>query len=179
VGKKIAISSLEGINWPPCCAKCTSKDNLTWASATSGRVTSVAPTLGGAVRIKSELLELSYPVCKAHAKGLMLANFITRNTSGFKMLRGFFYYMGAMSIILLVTLLARLVMPSPTANNIPPAMLAVFAFCALAFIAIVGSFRKLPLRIAKQSKDDTTISFANVLYANEFVKLNRQRIVSH
>ena len=178
MGKKVTLSTLESVNWPACCAKCISRSNLTWASATSGRVTSVSPTLGGAVRIKSELLDLSYPVCEEHAKGLVLANFLTRNTFGFKMLRGFIYLMAPMSVIVLVTLLARLIMHSPNAAGMPVGMAIVYVFFVAAFVAIMISFRMLPLRISKQTENGTTITIGNTLYANEFVKLNRQNIAS-
>lgn len=179
MGTTVTISSTEDISWPASCSKCRTSENLTWASATSGRVTSVAPTLTGAISIKSELLDLSFPVCKAHTNGLGLANFFTRNTSGIKMLRGFFYLLGPISLLVVGTFLVRLITQHQSNTELSLGMMAIFVFCAIVFSLILNSYRTLPVRISKQTEDFVSIKFQNDLFAKEFVRLNRQHIVDN
>lgn len=177
MSRKINLSRDHQISWPACCAKCGKKEDLTWASATSGRVTSVAPTLSGAIRIKSELLDLNYPVCQRHAKGLAMANAITRNTFGFKALRGMAYILGPMSVLFLLALPIVLISPSRTQPDLPLAMIALYVALAGAFLMIIRAFRTLPLRIDNQTKDDISIKFGNAQYASAFARLNREGVV--
>lgn len=174
---KITLSRDHQISWPACCARCGTKEDLTWASATSGRVTSVAPTLSGAIRIKSELLDLAYPVCQRHAKGLALANAITRNTFGFKALRGLTYFLGPPSVLFLLALPIVLISPSRTQPDVPLAMVALYVFLAGALLMIILAFRTLPLRINKQTRDDISIQFGSARYASAFARLNREGVI--
>lgn len=179
MSKTIKLATDHPISWPARCAMCGTKNDLVWASATSGRVTSVAPTLSGAVRVKSELLDLSYPVCQQHAKGLALANTVTRNTLGFKLLRGVTYFLGPLAILPLVMLPLRWFVPSATPRaGTPVALFAIMAIFVVALIVIVRSFRALPLRIEKQTEDTMSIKFRQDRYANEVVKLNRDGVIS-
>ncbi|HJW02304.1 MAG TPA: hypothetical protein VJ548_03405 [Azospira sp.] len=179
MAKTVTISSTENIQWPESCSKCCSNETLAFASATSGRVTSVSPTLTGAVRIKSELLDLSFPVCKNHASGLGMANFFTRNTSGIKMLRGFFYLLGPISLLIVGTFLFRLVTQHQSKSELPLGMMSLFVFCSTIFILILNSYRTLPVRISKQTEDFVSIRFANDLYAKEFARKNRHQVIDN
>jgi hypothetical protein len=128
------------------------------ADATSGRVTSIAPTLTGEVRVKSELLELRYPVCTQHAKGIAAFNFATRNTAGLRALRVFLYCFGPASILVF---LRRLV---PGLHNValPFDFAALLAACAAAFVFVVVAFRKLPVRVVSLSEDAISVRFKNL-----------------
>jgi hypothetical protein len=179
MAKTVTILSTEDIQWPSSCSKCRSNKKLTWASATSGRVTSVAPTLTGAISIKSELLDLSFPVCAEHSSGLGLANFFTRNTSGIKMLRGFFYLLGPLSLLVIATSIIRLVTHHQSKTSIPFGLMAIFIFSAVVFLLILRAYRTLPVRISGQTEDSVSIKFNNDLYAKEFVRLNRQHVADN
>jgi hypothetical protein len=182
MAKKIAIATNSEIHWPPLCAMCRRKDGLSLVDLTSGRVTSVLPNLMGGVTIRSQLVELSYPLCATHGRGLSVANFFTRNTTGFKWLRGYLYFLGPICLIGAIALpIARFARRNnPSAADMagfPTEMYLVFVAIAAMFLWLIFATRKLPLRVSGQTADVITLSFRNVLYANDFVKLNRSIVV--
>jgi hypothetical protein len=178
MAKKIEISTSEKIAWPASCAACRSKENLTLASATSGRVTSVSPSLTGAVKFESEILDISFPVCQRHSKGLNFANFMTRNTAGLKFLRVLIYFFGILSIPSVIMYPIKLIKPSQTGMNISVEMILLNAAFLIALIVLIRSFMKLPIRIDKQTANSLALKFRNDLYAVDFVKLNPQSTIS-
>ena len=127
------------------------------------------------------MLALAYPVCNRHASGLPLANALTRNTLGAKLLRGMLYLLGPLSIIAIapLPLVYLLSIAKPTSR--PTTGLSAtgfFLFSALgaAFVLVIWSFKKLPIRITKHSSEKIGLAFSNPRYAEEFARLNKSLI---
>ena len=174
--KVVKIKNIHEINWPVCCAKCNASTRLTLANTTSGRVTGISPLPVGAVTIKSDLLNMDYPVCQRHSKGLDSANFLTRNTIGFKFLRGLIYYFGGMGALLLLTLPVRLFRDTPS-TSLPGGLVFIFAFSFIALIYLRLLSQSIPLT-TKQNKDDSvTIKFRNDQYAEKFKSMNKDNLI--
>lgn len=181
MARKVRIYRDIEVQWPNSCAKCRKKEGLVSAQASIGRVTSVRPTLTGAIAVSGELMHMGYPVCAQHKKGLELANLLTRNTAGFKFLRGMVYFIGALSLPLLLLLLVSAVLrlagaPESSSPGLPGAMIAIYIVFAFAFLQLISAYRKLPLRLVKQDDAAVTIRFSNNIYAAEFARLNRDKI---
>lgn len=175
---KVTVRSDGGLAWPARCARCEAAGDLTWANASSGRVTSVRPTLGGAVRVGAEMLDLAYPVCKGHSRGLALSNLLTRNTFGLKVLRGFVYLIGPMGLLMLLTMpLGRIGRGAQMATgpDLPWPMLAIYLIGAAALVLLIRAYRILPLRIDRQREGEVDLRFRNRAYAKAFVAANPDR----
>ena len=178
---KVLLDASGEIAWPPSCARCESAVDLTQANATSGRVTSMRPNLAGGLSVAAELLNLSYPVCAQHARGLAFANQLTRNTLGLKVLRGMTYFLGTLSILFLATGALSLVMGlfRPVARpsaGVPMGMYVIYWAFAVALVLIVLAFRKVPVRVIRQTEDVVGLKFSSARYAREFSKLNRNAV---
>ena len=178
---KLLLDATGEIKWPVSCARCGSTANLTVANATSGRVTSVRPNFAGGISVASELLDLSYPVCAEHARGLALANQLTRNTLGLKFLRGFTYFLGPLSVFFIfirfLSLVLSLFRPAARLSSTTPVVFyAISLGFATALFLIVLAFRKVPVRVARHTADVVELKFRNERYAREFAKLNRKVI---
>lgn len=171
MSKIVWVNHLEDIQWPARCAQCGDKENLTLVGASSGRIKSVSPSLTGAATVTSEMLDLSYPVCEKHAKGVALANLMTRNTTGLRLLRGMIYFIGPLGILYLLILPINLFVRHNTPGA-PLAFTAIYVLAAAALVYLVRAFRKLPVRIVKHTAEGAKLRFANDLYAQYFRKLN-------
>jgi hypothetical protein len=171
---QVTVSTTGQVSWPNRCARCGTKAGLTAAGASIGRVTSVRPTLGGEVAFTGELTSLSYPVCQEHAKGLGWASAVTRKTAGLAALRVLVVFVGVLGLALVPTVIRRTIEP-PTSDNagMPLELGAIFVLAALATIALVFAYLKLPLRLVKRTADAVTVKFKNDAYAQEFARLNK------
>lgn len=183
MARKVRIYDDGEVQWPNSCAYCRAKTGLVSAAASIGRVTSVRPTLSGAIAVKGELLSMDYPVCQTHQRGLSWASLITRETAGFKFLRGLSYFFGIqvllMMLIAIPAFIMRLMGGNPGADNgpeLPGVMMVIFFFFALSFFLVISAYRKLPLRLVKRNDDGITIKFRNNIYAAEFARLNRDKV---
>ena len=174
MSKKLTLFTGGEVQWPNRCARCGTKAGLVTAGASIGRVTSVRPTLDGALSVRSELLDLNYPVCQAHARGLSLANLVTRKTMGFAVLRFMVFVMGTLGLSLIPFALIKALSRSGT--DMPAEMAAIYAVSAFAMIGLIAAYAKLPLRLVKQTEDEVTIKFKNDAYAVEFARLNRDSV---
>lgn len=178
MSRKLTVLRTEEVQWPNRCAACGAKEGLVAAGASIGRVASVRPTLSGDLAIRGELLSLDYPVCKAHSHGLVFANLLTRKTLGLSFLRGMIWLLGPLSVLTLATALFRLLAEpggGPGAS-LPAELMALFVLFAAAFVLLVRAYRKLPLRLVKQTGDGVTIRFRNEGYAVEFGRLNQAHV---
>jgi hypothetical protein len=141
-------------------------------------VKSVRPNIAGGLSISSEVLDLSYPVCPQHAKGLALANQITRNTGGVKILRGLIYFIGGVGLFSFATSSLSLVLGALSSaqkrpSDVPFTFLALNAVFAIALVWTILAFNKVPVRVTGQSADVIRLKFKSDRYAREFAKLNR------
>ena len=178
MAKNVQLIDSNEVRWPNACAKCGSKQGLRTADASIGKIKSVRPTLAGEIAVKTELFNLNYPVCETHAQGLALANAITRKTMGFAVLRGMVYLLGPLSLLFLLMLPLRFINSNAAPrSDLSMAMVAIYVLFALAFIALIRAYRKLPLRLIKRGDDVVTVKFQNDAYAASFIRLNRDNLV--
>lgn len=181
MAEHLRLANSQLMAWPARCAKCLTKTDLTMCNATSGRIESVRPTLGGSILVKSDLLSLSYPVCVQHVRGLSLANLLTRNTLGARSLRAMLYFLGPLSIVTLAgpLLIYAVSIAKPAAyraSDLSAGMFLLFMVFAVAFALVIWSFKRLPVRISKHSTELISLAFGNSLYAKEFARLNESLI---
>jgi hypothetical protein len=181
--ERLRLAASQPIAWPARCARCLTKNELTTCNATSGHVESIRPTLAGSLAVKSDMLSLAYPVCAEHARGLPLANLLTRNTLGARTLRIMVYVLGPLSIVSLATMLATLALSvaKPSARgpggNLSAGMLVLVVVFAAAFALVVWSFRKLPVRVGSHTGETISLAFSNARYAKEFARLNERLVL--
>lgn len=89
------------IDWPPCCPKCESKESLVTVNSRLGRIKSMRPNLMGGVTVQSDVLYLSFPVCREHAAAAFWANKILDKSPLVKLLH-LIVYCGALFSIAFV-----------------------------------------------------------------------------
>lgn len=175
---KITISDPPSIKWPARCSKSMTKDDLVWASATSGHVNSVRPTLTGTVNVDSTLVNIHFPVNSQHAKGLGLANLLTRSTLGFKIIRGFAYFFGALATpMLLIKLVSLFIGNFTSSSDMPVAFFLMYLAGFILMLMIIWAYRKQPVRVIKSKEDAVTLKFQNEEYAKQFYAANQANII--
>jgi hypothetical protein len=168
--KLILLTDAE-VNWPARCARCGTKVNLTTAGTTIGRGTSLRPTLAGNIAWTSEIVNLRYPVCQAHARWLGIASLVTRKTGGFAAIRGMVYFFGILGLPMVPTIISRWFGQSTRVGM--PVFEALFFAGAVGMVGIIAAYLKLPVRLVKQTDDTVTVKFKNDAYAAEFARLNQ------
>lgn len=182
MAKKIKILNTGEVKWPNCCAYCRIDKGLQSAGASVGRVASVRPTMTGAIAVSTEIMSLNYPVCASHAKGLVFANTITRNTLGLSLLRGLIYFIGIPALITLPLMLIGFLLTAfsgaeNTSTDFPMVFMFMYVIAAILLIKLMSAYGKLPLRITKMDEDSITVRFKNNVYATQFMRLNKDILV--
>ncbi|WP_273430774.1 hypothetical protein [Chitinibacter tainanensis] len=172
MGQKYKILNTGEVQWPRCCARCRSDDALTAANASGGHIAGF-----NGVTMTGELLELNYPVCAEHAKGLSFANLLTRKTLGVSVLRWMAFILGPLSLllgpVLLIGGLLSLFGHSSNGPGTSISMLIITLLPGVLLVLIWRAYRQLPIRITKVEADSFTLQFNDSLYAGQFKRLNK------
>lgn len=174
---KVTIKRPAEILWPASCSKSLDRGKLVWVSATSGHVNTVRPTLTGSVKVDTSIVNVHYPVSTERAKGLEFANKLTRNTLGFKIMRGFAYFLGVQAASMLLLKLAVFLTGKSPHLDMPIAFAVMFGIGLIAMLMVIWAYRKQPVRIAKSTENTITLKFSNAEYAQKFIAANQENIV--
>lgn len=166
---RVAIAEeLPQIDWPPCCAQCESKEALVPVSSRLGRVKSVRPNWSGGMTMRSDILYLSFPMCRQHAAGTAWANRILDNGPLAVLIRVIVYF-GA---VFAATLLIR-----PTRFIADFGWFTLYPLLGIAGVAAIVWAKRtaavLPVRF-DPDMDVVELRFRNDDYATKFRVFNRK-----
>lgn len=166
---RLAISEeLPPIDWPPCCAQCESKEDLVAVGSRLGRVKSVRPNWTGGMTMRSDILYLSFPMCREHAGGAAWANRILGNSPVTGLIRMIVYF-GA--------LFAVTAMLKPLRFFADFGWFSLYPLLGVAGVAAIIWAKRtaavLPVRF-DPDMDVVEVQFRNEDYATKFRIFNRK-----
>ncbi len=169
------LTDEDALHWPRLCARCGAAESLRSIEAL---VTATKPPHSALSRpspLGSAALSLDYPVCRRHARFLSLAQWLTRNTPGPRLLRRLCYVLGGLSLLalgmeLVVLPLAGYVV-SPQLQTTAALRALEIAF-ALTPLPVVWAYRVTPVRLIRLESDAVTIRFGFDPYAQAFAQAN-------
>lgn len=166
---RVAIAEeLPPIDWPPCCAQCETKEGLVAVNTRLGQVKSVRPNWSGGMTIRSNILYLSFPMCRQHAIGAAWANRILDNGPLAVLLR-VIVYSGLLFVLPLLIRPARFIADLGWFSLYP--LLGVAGVAAIVWAKRTAAV--LPVRF-DPDMDVIEIRFANEDYATKFRVFNRK-----
>lgn len=166
-----------GLDWPGKCLKCGSQENLTTATASCKRLQSFKSLLFKGLNANTEIIRLNYPVCKKHAKGMVVANFFSRKSLLLSLLRGFIYLMGVTGFSLLIFVSIGFMLQGAINLDSLTTLHALMFSMIIVAGWVIWINRKIPLKIIKQTKSTATIKFKDDSYARLFKRLNRDVVI--
>ena len=172
---KLTVDASQPLRWPNRCARCGSKENLQAVPVSGWEIVNTRLQLSGSVRVDTQKLTLHHPMCAQHARGVDIANGLTRNTLGLRLLRFFLWLYGPISGLGLLlgltgTLLGR-------TSNLPPAMLGLNVVAFLCFLALLWAYRASAVRVSKVRGEDVTLWFSQASYAAAFKRGNADAVL--
>ncbi|MFB2539259.1 MULTISPECIES: hypothetical protein [unclassified Acinetobacter] len=174
MSEKVKVKLHENIQFPACCVHCLSEDNLQLKSLTSGRVASVGLAFGG-LKYNNEIMDIHYPVCDKHAKKSFWTYVYTRRTLGFQLFRGFTYFYGLPSLLLILLTTLNLIL-GKGGTDMPSVFIAILVIAAISFIFLIKAMLTCPLKMTSHRENTMTLKFKNEQYAEKFKRLNHRFI---
>lgn len=166
---RVAIAEeLPPLDWPPCCAQCETKGALVAVGSRLGRVKSVRPNWSGGLTLRSDILYLSFPMCRQHAGATAWANRILGNSPVAGLIR-MIVYGGLLFVLPLLIRPARFVADVGWFSLYP--LLGVAGVAAIVWAKWTAAV--LPVRF-DPDMDVVEIRFRNEDYATKFRIFNRK-----
>ena len=170
MSEKVKFKIHKNIQFPACCVRCLSEENLHYKSLVSGRVVSVRPNIALGLTYHNEIMDIEYPVCEEHSNYSFWQYVYTRRTLGFQLFRGFVYLYGFMSLPLMLFWLIDW-LQGKGFDSIG-GMKIIFIIAGLSFIFLVKAMITCPIKITSHRTDTMTIKFKNDDYADLFKREN-------
>lgn len=173
---RIAVfEDLPPMRWPNACSTCCDKTALEGVTVRVGRVKSVRPNLLGGWSMKSDVIYLTVPVCKAHRTVNKLAHVLLEKGPLMLLIRGLSYLLGLIGALLLVTSLVRLDFQGllNTFHSSPPFFLMSMGGLA-ASLLFFWLKRQVGVRVVRLDPDLDVIHllFRDARYAKAFQRAN-------
>lgn len=182
----VTTDSAHPIRWPNRCAACGTKEHLRAASLRAGRTQSAKVNVAGGMGFENLVLQLDYPVCEKHIRGLDLGHWLVEKSLLPRLLRLFAYVIGPLALLgwglklLLVGVDAGAALgwwgqKSSSTSMRPDSPWIMQALSVLAggwLVLVVIATSRLPVRVLRLADDAVTLGFRNPKYAREFAKAN-------